>query len=1180
MRKRIYRISEDKFDDPKPNIEIAESPISEEFYEGAAFKGVFSVTSVNGVAAPSMVYSDNPYINLLTPQFDTAVAGINYEIANHHFHAGDVLTGHFTILTYGSEIQVPYTFTCVKRPVESGSRTFTSLEEFAKLAQINLPEAQKIFYSDDFYRFIETQPLNTQLLYKGYRGGLASPISLDEFLVALNLKERMTFDISEKNVTYYEVEGNYKAEVEINRSSWGFIGIKVTTDSDIVSVEREMITADYFLGSVFTMNYYIHGANMHEGINYATIYFDYGNIHKELKITATKMAEDVRLISPAHDEDVIKLKLCRLYEQYRLRNITTGEWCDSSIELLDSLMTENEEDEYNNNQLLLYKALMYLANKQRQEALWIITDLKRTIPDKGGPQWAFLLYLCTLIEPEETYVNRLTEDIEMIYRNNSDELSIFWSLLFLREDYLKNPTAKLRAIMAWVMDGFDSPFLYIEAYYIYLQDPYLISQFDDFTVKILNWARKRGAITKDMALALVHVLEQEKNFNNRIYGIIDGAYEANPDMHLLLAIVTYLLKCGCIGKEFFIWYKRAVEANLHVTGLFEAYINSCDLESTDPIPPIVTMFFKYNNTLSYDRLAYLYANIILNEKNDPDTYKQYEQSIEKFSLEQMKLGHIDDNLAVCYQKLLEIGIIDGTVAKIIAQFAFMKKVAPFVSGIRRIICYHEAYHNPIISAVEDGVAYIDIPDGKCHIFMETLEGTIIGTEDGYAITDVLDVTEHFVRLINESRGDIRFIVSDFATRGDNLKLKSEDVEAIQIFINAPEIAPDFKRKYYKEFIEFLSQKGREEVIMGHLLAKADYSLMSSDLIAAVCEVFIANDRLEEIYKLITTNNGLNVHRDTLRRVCDYIIVKSEYESNDFLILMSAFLLNHNLATANMVTYLTRTYLGPTDTMMKIFEKGLENNTDMALFAERLLVQVLYRDQLCEGIQSVFELYYQRKNNKMIVEAYLTFVAHRYLNSNDPVNDRAMAYVFERYLKGIELNESMKIALMKYLCLQGELEDREKRVLDELMGSSILKNQYFGFYSQCDHELRVKYHLYDKFFVEYKGEHKASVYITYSMDGREPETEELIEMYNGLFVKQFVLFYGDKLNVKITDDKGEVLDTQEISLADTSFDGLYSRFAQLNEMGRMLIYKENEQVAKALVDYQGMDYVTDQLFTII
>ena len=120
------------------------------------------------------------------------------------------------------------------------------------------------------------------------------------------------------------------------------------------------------------------------------------------------------------------LTLMRLYEQFLLGQKTTGEWCDGTALLLDqmsqelvldSLLTEVRREE-RKNWYMLCKAYALIRNKKSQEALWLIQKLRREISDKKSVAWAFLLYLCTLIEQEEEYVRKLTREIEVISREH------------------------------------------------------------------------------------------------------------------------------------------------------------------------------------------------------------------------------------------------------------------------------------------------------------------------------------------------------------------------------------------------------------------------------------------------------------------------------------------------------------------------------------------------------------------------------------------------------------------------------------------------------------------------------------------------------------------------------------------------------------------------------------------
>lgn len=81
MRRRIWRISEDRFDDEKPILTSTPESISTKFYLEKAYQGEFTLISNNEVNARGIIYSSNPYVRCLDPQFDGVTKTIHYELA-------------------------------------------------------------------------------------------------------------------------------------------------------------------------------------------------------------------------------------------------------------------------------------------------------------------------------------------------------------------------------------------------------------------------------------------------------------------------------------------------------------------------------------------------------------------------------------------------------------------------------------------------------------------------------------------------------------------------------------------------------------------------------------------------------------------------------------------------------------------------------------------------------------------------------------------------------------------------------------------------------------------------------------------------------------------------------------------------------------------------------------------
>ena len=109
-----------------------------------------------------------------------------------------------------------------------------------------------------------------------------------------------------------------------------------------------------------------------------------------------------------------RAKLMELYLNYRLKRIVTGVWANRSIELLERLGALCPGEPLYG----LMKAQALIMNRQRQEASWILEDFKREYKERTTPVYGYYLYLCTLMEREPSYVDKVTEEIEQIFRRH------------------------------------------------------------------------------------------------------------------------------------------------------------------------------------------------------------------------------------------------------------------------------------------------------------------------------------------------------------------------------------------------------------------------------------------------------------------------------------------------------------------------------------------------------------------------------------------------------------------------------------------------------------------------------------------------------------------------------------------------------------------------------------------
>jgi len=129
---------------------------------------------------------------------------------------------------------------------------------------------------------------------------------------------------------------------------------------------------------------------------------------------------------------------------------------------------------------------------------------------------------------------------------------------------------------------------------------------------------------------------------------------------------------------------------------------------------------------------------------------------------------------------------------------------------------------------------------------------------------------------------------------------------------------------------------------------------------------------------------------------------------------------------------------------------------------------------------------------------------------------------------------------------------------------------------------VKYHLYDKYFVEYHGRPGERVTIRHRKNGGATVEEELIEMYHGIYVRQFVLFFGDVLYYEIHchGAPSNPVVTDEVTLPDAVEDGQSSRYGLLNAMESDMVYGNEQALAAHMGQFERLQEMTDALFIII
>ena len=111
MRRRIQQLARGKFEHLKPSLSISVDKIDITAMEGNDISGDFVITSTNHVPMRGIVYSSNPRMECLTPQFEGEEIRIRYQFHSYGLIEGDIQKGEFCIVE--NRVNITFLLLCL-----------------------------------------------------------------------------------------------------------------------------------------------------------------------------------------------------------------------------------------------------------------------------------------------------------------------------------------------------------------------------------------------------------------------------------------------------------------------------------------------------------------------------------------------------------------------------------------------------------------------------------------------------------------------------------------------------------------------------------------------------------------------------------------------------------------------------------------------------------------------------------------------------------------------------------------------------------------------------------------------------------------------------------------------------------------------------------------------------------
>ena len=1181
MKDKIGKFAKGQFEYTSPQIILSKEAINETAFAGTKIEGSLILSSSSGGVVKALVYSDREELEFEKDSYIGIKNEIKYTLNCTEAIPGEVIEGRFVIVSSLGEIELPYSYKIEKQSLETEGVKLKDLYEFTEYARKDFYHAAKLFASEEFERAFLVKDVRFKMLYTSLIKGEDKRVALEEFLVGAHKKHGVNLSADKKYFEYTVDKENFKDSVVLTKDTWGYVRYGLRTDHPAIKLDRNVINNDDFIGNIFTLDFVVDTAFVPQGKHKANIYIENVSGVIKIEINLNKQGKKAQDLSTGRMK-AFQCKFLKNYIAFRTGNIDVDKYVTDSEVLISNLciLTETGIND-------LLKIHLMLASGRAAKAAELLNNFDNALEAQGQPNnllKAGSMYLHTMLDKNPALVSEAANTIRGYYDANKECWQYLWLLLYLDKKYDSNPSARIIDIKQTFDMGCISPVMYYEACMSYNQDITTLRELGAFEISAIYWGARNNCISNNVIAAYIMLALRLKNYNSVVFKTLVIFKDKYKEQDLLCAICTQLIKGQKVGDKYFKWYREGVQAKLKITQLHEYYMYSFDENSKEPLPPSLLLYFSYNSGLSDMKKAYLYANIIKNKQNGGNsTYKNYRKLIYAFARKQLQARVINENLKVIYEDFLANEGIDEEIAMNL----------PFVMFRNDISCYNSQFKGIVaVSRMLKQEQYIPFIDGRTqiNIYAQDTELYLVDKEDNrYARSNYFTVKkllnpDNYIDKCYMKNPNNNMCLIYMADQLDNTnKLDTTaNIAARKNVIMLNELKDDYKRKCLYSLIQYCYDN-REVELLDAYLEQIDLQDMSKRERSYIIDYLIIRGYYEKALRGVMEYGVSVIPAKQLYKLAAKSIGQPwEEELVTGITSLCYYVFKHEMFDEAILTFLCKHFSLGTKDMLNVWKAAKNMGVDTGELEERLLGQILFAESYSMDSSAVFESYYGHSSDKVLVRAFLKYNAYKYV-----VKDRVVQEsIFEILKKEVasDKNELCILALLKYYSTLSALDKSETIFVDYYVNHFGNKGIVLPFFKNFGGKINLPEYICDKCYIEYNADPNIQVDIHYLIDSDDDSTQGFVtetmkDVYMGIRVKEFMIFYGEKLQYYIS-EKGLIEDkiTESFNVGvDATHEEDNSRYSKINLCLISREMKDEKTMLDVMKNIARTDYLSDNLF---
>ncbi len=1193
MRERINRLARGIIDNGSPELVLAPERVEASVPAGEVIRGEILVSSGNNLHIKGLVYSSHERVRVVNNAFGGLRNRIIYEVNVGFSEHGDEIKGSFYLVTNGGEREIPYSLRVQAGDSGEVLGNLKTPRDFGLLAKKDLEKALRMFEYQDFTEAPFMQDSRVRTIYDGLKGRAGRRNLLEEFLVALQVKEPVKLTLETGTRIYENLTGIAEDYIDIAAGTWGDVSADITVDAPFIEPGTFRITDQDFVQGRCRVGYRIVPSRLHRGRNFGCIRVK--SLREEFLISVE--AEGDHAAGNAERESGTDRFMDHgsLYKYLSLRLDYEAGVYEPAL-LLNQMMKETEHlraDFPGDERAKLIQAELLILNGREDNASLALDDARDHVLAHREEQvelYCFYQYLRLEIKPSLQQKESLVRYIrKLLWEDGEVRPYLFLMMMKLDETMAQNPLELYRSMASLFNQGCNSPFLYASACRLLEAHPDLFVRLGDFEIQALYLGVQKGIVSRATALKAAGLALGLKHYRKLVERLFAKLYQTYEEQAVLEAVCSLLIKGDCKEKDAFVWYEKALEQGINLTRLYEYFLYSLPDDYGHLLPKEVLLYFSYDKDLDRHSRQVLYRNILEYMNPSAELYQNYTRHMEQFAMEQLFQSRISRSLAVIYEHMIYKDMIDSRVARVLPGILKSCRIRCGDSRMKYVIVRYEELEDEEAFLLENQTAYVPLFSERSVLLFQDAYGNRYLDVKHWKVS-VMDRPEllaqcyevypdHPMLKLSECR--------DIVNRG----VETDDQAALlEEIVTQMHLSPVFEGRLMQAVTDYYCRKASEDkdgdgVFNCAYLVQIDKKHMAARQRQQICETLISQNYMREAYNMIRDYGSQYISTPRLMKLCTKTILMNLFDQDDLLLGLSHQVFCQGCYDSVILDYLCEHFNGTVSQMYEVLIQGVREHVETYDLEERLLGQMLFTG-CCDQMDSVFELYMKRKTTKeMVVKAYFTQKSVQYFLEEKDMDQRVFEYLKQAVGNTFDKDRMPTIyllALTRYFSTLDKVEAGDAELLKTMTSLLLEEGLVFPYTRELSKHIPVPEDIMDKAMVEYRGKKDAHPELQVRILPGETgyHSEDIRRVYQGIFVKQKVLFEGETMEYRIYDylDGHRRLAAEGQVECDHKLEGKEnSRFACLNEMGAAIKDRDDSRLLNAMEDYLKKSAALGRLF---